>query len=282
MDLVEIRKKAKKRMKKTEEAVKKKAAPRKAAAKKTAAKKASPDKAAGKKSARKAAPAEPSRETAPVTPEPAAPAAEEKPQPPAEPAAAPAQEKEEKAMKDEMVDSLDSLKDVLQSQHGEKREEEEEEQLQLLTFMLGGEEYALNIMDIKEIIRPKEATEVPKAPEYIMGIISLRGTIIPIFDVNRRLGLSSSERSAQNRVVVVKSQEHFFGLLVDSVVQVMDLPISRIEPPPEILGGVEGEFLRGVGRIDERLVILLNLSRILSMDDSHSGAELELPAGESK
>jgi purine-binding chemotaxis protein CheW len=176
-------------------------------------------------------------------------------------------------------DSLSSLKDVLMSQHEEDKEEEEE-QLQLLTFMLGSEEYALNIMDIKEIIRPRECTEVPRAPGYILGIISLRGTIIPIFDVNKRLGLPPGERNSQNRIVVVRSKEHLFGLHVDSVVQVMDLPLSRIEPPPEILGGVEGDFLRGVGKIDERLIILLNMARILAMEEQQGSVQQALPSGQ--
>jgi purine-binding chemotaxis protein CheW len=179
----------------------------------------------------------------------------------------------------EYEDSLSSLKDVLMSQHEEDKEEEEE-QLQLLTFMLGSEEYALNIMDIKEIIRPRECTEVPRAPGYILGIISLRGTIIPIFDVNKRLGLPAGERSAQNRIVVVRSREHLFGLHVDSVVQVMDLALSHIEPPPEILGGVEGDFLRGVGKIDERLIILLNLARILAMEEQQGTVQQALPSGQ--
>lgn len=179
---------------------------------------------------------------------------------------------------EELPASLTSLDDVLVSQREEVKEEEEE-QLQLLTFRLGGEEYALNIMDIKEIIRPKETTEVPKTPDYILGIFSLRGTIIPVFDVCLRLGLPSGERGPQNRIVVVKFQEHFFGLHVDSVVQVLDIPLSRIEPPPEILGGVEGEFLRGIGRIDERLIILLNLGRILKLDNGDSTGPLELPPG---
>jgi purine-binding chemotaxis protein CheW len=175
-------------------------------------------------------------------------------------------------------DSLSSLKDVLMSQYGEEKEEEEEK-LQLLTFMLGGEEYALNIMDIKEIIRSREFTEVPRAPEYILGIISLRGTIIPIYDVNKRLSLSPGERGPQNRIVVVRSREHLFGLHVDSVVQVMDIPLNSIEPPPEILGGVEGEFLRGVGKLDERLIILLNLTRVLAMEEDHLSAQQALPPG---
>lgn len=171
-----------------------------------------------------------------------------------------------------------SLEDVLVSQHEEVKEEEEE-QLQLLTFQLADEDYALNIMDIKEIIRPRETTDVPRTPEYILGIFSLRGTIIPVFDVNLRLGLPRGEKGPQNRVIVVKYREHLFGLYVDNVVQVLDIPLSRIEPPPEILGGVEGEFLRGIARLDEQLIILLNLGRILKMDDGDDSGHLELPRG---
>ena len=180
------------------------------------------------------------------------------------------------------ADSLSGLESVLMRQHRDEEEEEEEEQLHLLTFMLGQEEYALNIMDIKEIIRPREVTEVPKTPDYIQGILSLRGTIIPVFDVDKRLGLSMGARDSENRIVVVKWQEHLFGLLVDRVVQVLNIPISRIDPPPEILGGVEGEFLRGVGKLDDRLIILLNLVRILALEEVDQAVGAELLPGSRK
>jgi purine-binding chemotaxis protein CheW len=179
---------------------------------------------------------------------------------------------------DQAPESLTNLKGILLSQQ-EADEEEEEEKLQLLVFLLGQEEYALNIMDIKEIIRPMEVTEVPKAPEYIQGIISLRGMIIPVMDVNKRLGLPVREHGHENRIIVVKWREHLFGLFVDSVVQVMNLPLARIEPPPEILGGVEGEFLRGVGKVEDRLIILLNLVRILALEEEEI-SERKQPAPE--
>ncbi|NOY86167.1 MAG: purine-binding chemotaxis protein CheW [Deltaproteobacteria bacterium] len=163
------------------------------------------------------------------------------------------------------------LREVLMSQHRANREEEEEERIQVLTFLLAGEEYGLNIMDIKEIVRPKDPTEVPRTPHYVLGIISLRGMIVPIFDVRKRLGLTSTELNPKNRIIVVNLKEHFFGLLVDSVVQVLDIPLSRIEPPPEIVGGVEGEYCRGIGRVDDRLIILLNLQKILAVDEDISG-----------
>jgi purine-binding chemotaxis protein CheW len=174
------------------------------------------------------------------------------------------------ALEEAVEGELKDLKDILLSQHEEKAEEEEE-QIQLLTFMLADEEYGLNIMDIKEIVRPKEATEVPRTPAYIQGIISLRGVIIPIYDVKKRLGLVATEQDPRNRIIVVKSNEHFFGLLVDSVVQVMDVPLSKIDPPPEIVGSVEGEFLIGIGKVDERLIILMNLQKVLAVDDDETG-----------
>ena len=175
------------------------------------------------------------------------------------------------------VEGFSSLRSVLMSQQ-EEEEAVEEEQLRLLTFMLGHEEYALNIMDVKEIIRPREVTEVPKAPDFILGILSLRGTIIPVLDVNKRLGLAGRENAPQNRIVVVKWQDHLFGLLVDSVVQVMSIPLAQIEPPPEIFGGVEGEFLGGVGKMDDRLIILLNMGRILAAEeDDDMSEQVRLP-----
>ncbi len=172
-----------------------------------------------------------------------------------------------------------SLGDVLRSQKEEKAEVEEEH-LQILTFKVGTEEYALNIMDVKEIIRPKPPTEIPRTPPYVLGILSLRGIIIPVFDMRLRLGLPSAESSRTTRIVVVKEKENLFGLLVDAVVQVMNLSLSQIEPPPEIIGGVEGEFLLGVGKVGERLVILLNLPRVLLIEETlRLGAEgTPLPA----
>lgn len=170
------------------------------------------------------------------------------------------------ALEEAVEGELKDLKDVLLSQREEKTEEEEE-QIQLLTFMLADEEYGLNIMDIKEIVRPKEATEVPRTPSYVQGIISLRGVIIPIFDVKKKLGLAEGDQDPRNRIIVVKSNDHFYGLLVDSVVQVMDVPLSKIDPPPEIVGSVEGEFLIGIGKMDERLIILLNLQKIIAVDE---------------
>jgi len=165
------------------------------------------------------------------------------------------------------VQETDTLDDILLAQTRKTDQEIEEENLQLLTFTIGEEEYGLSIMDIKEIVRPQETTEVPKTPDYVMGIISLRGMIIPVFDVRMRLGLREGEDNPKARVIVVSVKDNFYGLFVDSVVQVINIPISSIEPPPEIISGVDADFLKGVGKIDDRLIILLNLEKALTMDE---------------
>jgi purine-binding chemotaxis protein CheW len=162
-----------------------------------------------------------------------------------------------------------TLGEVLRAQREEKIEAEEEESLQLLSFMVGREEYALNIMEIKEIIRPKEHTEIPRTPSYILGILSLRGVIIPVYDMRLRMGEDGrSEVTRSSRIVVVRQGENLYGLLVDAVVQVMTMLVRDIEPPPDVISGVDAEFLMGVAKVGERLVILLNLPRLLAVEET--------------
>jgi purine-binding chemotaxis protein CheW len=145
-----------------------------------------------------------------------------------------------------------------------------EETVELLGFMLSDEEYALDILEIKEIIRPQAVTSVPRTPEYLKGIITLRGVIVPLFDLRRRLGLKESVEGPGTRIVVVYQGEEFAGLVVDSITQVMGVKVDGIEPPPPTIGTVEAEFIKGVTRHQERLVILLNLSRVLDVNDAGS------------
>jgi purine-binding chemotaxis protein CheW len=136
---------------------------------------------------------------------------------------------------------------------------------ELLGFMISDEEYALDILEIKEIIRLQTITPVPRTPGYLKGIITLRGVIVPIFDLRRRLGLKEREHGPLTRIVVVYRGEEYAGLIVDSITQVMRIGAEQIEPPPTTIGVVEAEFIRGVTRHQERLVILLNLSRVLDV-----------------
>ncbi len=131
-----------------------------------------------------------------------------------------------------------------------------------LSFRVASEEYAVSLMDIKEIIKPRETTEIPHAPAFVRGIISLRGTIVPVLDMRLRLGFPPSTDSARERFIIVKKGEGFCGLLVDEVYQVINLDQQPIERPPTVLEGTDREFVKGIGRKDENIYILMDLEKV--------------------
>lgn len=138
---------------------------------------------------------------------------------------------------------------------------------EFLCIRVSDEIYGINIMQIKEIIKPRQVTEVPRAPSFVSGVISLRGVIIPILDMPDRLGLGRGESvTGRERVVVVKHGEAFTGLLVDEVIQVVRIPIDDFEPAPAVLEGIKREFVAGIGRADRRMIILLDLETIADIN----------------
>lgn len=137
---------------------------------------------------------------------------------------------------------------------------------QCLAFSLGAEEYALNIVAISEIIKVKEFTDVPRAPGFVLGVISLRGVVVPVFDLAERLNLGKSELTTNSRIVVCQSGEIIAGLLVDSINQVIKLADDSIEPPPAVLSGLDRDFMTGVGRHQGRMVILLDVENVLNIE----------------
>lgn len=147
-----------------------------------------------------------------------------------------------------------------------ERKQESEDARQCLAFSLGDEEYALDIGVIREIIKPREITDVPRVPDFILGIISLRGVIIPIFDLKQRLKLGAAEISPNSRIIVCHQGDRSAGLLVDRLNQVVRLPGQDIEPPPAVLSGLDREMVEGVGRYRGRMMILLDLSSVLTAE----------------
>lgn len=137
--------------------------------------------------------------------------------------------------------------------------------LEYLCFKVSNEVYGIDIMDIKELIRPREVTEVPRAPSFVSGIISLRGVIIPIIDMLDRLGLARESVTGRERVIVVRQGESFSGLLVDEIIQVVRIAKEDIEAPPTVLEGIDRDFVTGIGRTGSRMVILLNLANIINI-----------------
>lgn len=134
---------------------------------------------------------------------------------------------------------------------------------QFVICRIGREEFAIDVLSVQEINRLVEVTRVPKTPHYVEGVINLRGRIIPVLDLRRRFGLSASAQTLQSRIVVVSVQGKLVGFIVDSVVEVLRVPKSAIEPPPNIGSAAGAEFTQGVGRIDDRLLIVLDLNRLL-------------------
>lgn len=144
-----------------------------------------------------------------------------------------------------------------------------EREEQLVAFHLADEVYAIDIAAIHEIIRLQEITQVPRTQDDIEGIINLRGKIVPIVNLRRRLGLSDVERTPKTRVIVVDINECTIGLEVDSVIGVLRLPEACIEKPTQMVGAVDADYVRGVGKSNDALVILLNIQHMLHFEDAH-------------
>jgi purine-binding chemotaxis protein CheW len=137
---------------------------------------------------------------------------------------------------------------------------------QYLAFHLDDEEYALDIKQISEIIKVRDFTEIPRSPEYVLGIISLRGVVVPVFDLSCRLNLGAADMTTNSRIVVCQSGDLTVGLLVDNINQVVNLDKDEIEPPPGVLSGLDREMVLGIGRYQDRMVILLQLNHVLNVD----------------
>ena len=141
-----------------------------------------------------------------------------------------------------------------------------EEVEEYLCFRVAHEAYAISIMAIKEIVKPREVTPVPRMPAFIMGVISLRGVIIPVMDMRLRLSLPvSSASGGRERIIVLRMDSGFCGILVDEVIQVARIIKSCIEDPPAVLDGIDRDFVTGLGHFDNSMLIILNLSAILDV-----------------
>jgi purine-binding chemotaxis protein CheW len=134
----------------------------------------------------------------------------------------------------------------------------------LATFYLDREEYGVDVRQVQEIRRVTEITSVPRAPRFIRGVINLRGRILPVLDLRTRLGLGEVAASRAARIVVVRVKDRLLGLLVDGASQVLKIPVSHVEPAPEEVVQKGGDYIRGVAKLDDRLIILVDLERLLA------------------
>src|SRR3984893_320605 len=141
------------------------------------------------------------------------------------------------------------------------------EERQLVVFQLGAELYAVEISRVHEIIRLPTVTRVPRSPSFVEGVINLRGKVISVINLPRRFGLPVTENTRASRIVVVDINDQVIGMVVDGVSEVLRVASSTIEPPSPVVAGIDSEYLQGIAKLPERLVMLLDLDRVLNREE---------------
>jgi purine-binding chemotaxis protein CheW len=150
------------------------------------------------------------------------------------------------------------------------------ESVQVATFHLGSEEYGVDISQIQEIIRMVEITRVPRTPDFMEGVINLRGQLIPIIDLRARFGMERISPTKSTRIIVTDIGTKRVGIIVDSASEVLHIPIEAIEQAPEMIAGIATDYLQGVGKVGDRLIILLDLTMVISGAQRHELEETPL------
>ena len=145
------------------------------------------------------------------------------------------------------------------------------EQHQYLTFLLADEMFAIGILSIREIIEYGVVTDVPMTPPFIRGVLNLRGAVVPVIDLALRFGRPAQENNKRTCIVIVEIEaangSQQMGVVVDAVNEVLEIPASEVEPPPEFGARIRNDFIKGMGKIDGKFVIVLDLNRVMSIDE---------------
>ncbi|MGI6307370.1 MAG: chemotaxis protein CheW [Dethiobacteria bacterium] len=157
-----------------------------------------------------------------------------------------------------------------------RRGNEAVSETQIVAFKLEEEEFAVNIHQVREVLKMVPVTPLPQSAHFIEGVINLRGEVIPVVDLRKRFELPEQERSGQTRIIIVEIEEHKVGLIVDFVTEVLRLPSTAIQPPPARVAGTRNDLILGIGKIEDRLLIILNLAKILTMNERISLKEIVL------
>jgi len=142
------------------------------------------------------------------------------------------------------------------------------EEIQLVIFKIGNEEFGVNIHQVKEIVRLIPITPIPRAPEFIEGVVNLRGQVLAVMDLAKRLELPSHPHSEKTRIIVVEVEDNTVGMIVDEVTEVLRLPLEKIEKTPQLVeSDIEQKYIKGVGKLNDRLLILIDLANVLSLEE---------------
>ncbi len=145
---------------------------------------------------------------------------------------------------------------------------------QLVIFELGAENFGIDIASVEGINKMLEITKIPKAPEYMLGITNLRGSVLPVIDLQKRFGMPVQEQTSETRIVVANMDGVKIGMVVSAVSEVLTIDDKVVEPPPPMVSNINSEFIVGVAKIDKRLVILLDLAKVLSAEEKQQVSKI--------
>lgn len=150
-----------------------------------------------------------------------------------------------------------------------------ENSINLVTFKLGNNEYAIDIMQAKEIIKMEKITLIPNAPDYVEGVINLRGNIIPIVDLKKRFNLEENDGEKNTAIIIVKIDDVDMGIIIDAISKVVSIATSNIQPPPPMLSGIGQKYIKGVAKLEDKLLVVLDLEKLIVGDDDDIEENIE-------
>ncbi len=146
-------------------------------------------------------------------------------------------------------------------------EKNNDEIIQWVTFRLDDEKYGIRVMQVQEVLRMTEIAPVPGAPDYVLGIINLRGNVVTVIDSRKRFGLGEADVDDSTRIVIIEADKHVVGILVDSVAEVVDLQTSEIDAAPNVGNDDSSKYIQGVSSKDKELLILVDVNKLLTDDE---------------
>lgn len=139
--------------------------------------------------------------------------------------------------------------------------------MQLVTFTMGTEDYAVDILKVQEINRMSEIAKVPNAPDYVEGVINLRGRVIPVVSLRKRFGFDEKSKDEQARIMIMDIQGITIGVIVDAVSEVLRIPASTVEPTPHVASSLGTEFIKGIAKLDDKLIILIDMDMLIEKSE---------------
>ncbi|MGM0653593.1 MAG: chemotaxis protein CheW [Bacillota bacterium] len=140
-------------------------------------------------------------------------------------------------------------------------------EVQLVVFVMETEEFACSINNVREVLKMIKVTPLPRSLDFVEGVINMRGEVIPVIDLRKRFGLPDAERTDNSRIIIVEVEERMVGLIVDSVSEVISLSSEQIQEAPSQVAGGKTDLITGVGKVDDRMLIILDLNRILTSEE---------------